>query len=491
MVDLRQPLAARARRVPSVQIAAVLGPTFTHRSRTGTSVEDVDLFGSSAQLDGVGVSSAEWPRLSVRPVASLLYLKHAFNLSDEELVERWAERVRWQYFSGNEYYAPRPPCDAAQIGRLQRAIRSAGVEKLLNATIYTTLAAKPARPNEFERVIVDMMVREKAIARPADNSRLEIARHKVINATKVAGIQLNQAFAAEGKRLHRRTGGYPHVKQLDRLRRVLKRQRTVLGTVLREVQRKLATATTESDATLHRLRTLFERDERIRAQRPNDKLYAMHATAAKCIGAGNDREPYEFGVKASIAVTHRRGLIVGARTFPGNPYTGHILAAQLEQTNILLEDVGCTSKQVVVDSGSYGVDADNPGVEIIHRGCFRSMTAQLRRWLKRRIIEPAIGHLKTDHRMNRLWLARSLGDALHAVPCAAGCSLRWLLRRIVPGRIGRLFRPWVGSAAAFGIVSVALSPSFGRSSLAAATTERVSQSRLIGESSWLRVFRAN
>jgi hypothetical protein len=32
--------------------------------------------------------------------------------------------------------------------------------------------------------------------------------------------------------------------------------------------------------------------------------------------------------------------MVGRKTFPGNPYDGHILSAQLEQTNILLEDVG-------------------------------------------------------------------------------------------------------------------------------------------------------
>jgi IS5 family transposase len=99
-------------------------------------------------------------------------------------------------------------------------------------------------------------------------------------------------------------------------------------------------------------------------------------------------------VKASIAVTHQSGLMVGARTFPGNPYDGHILREQLEQTGILLEDVGITPKQVVVDLGYRGVDQDNPGVEIIHRGKYRSLTRQQRRWLKRRqAVEPAIGHL--------------------------------------------------------------------------------------------------
>jgi hypothetical protein len=50
--------------------------------------------------------------------------------------------------------------------------------------------------------------------------------------------------------------------------------------------------------------------------------------------------PVAYASAISIAVTHKSGLMVGARTFPGNPYDGHILSGQLEQTAILLEDVG-------------------------------------------------------------------------------------------------------------------------------------------------------
>ncbi len=442
MIDLRHPLAVLAHRMPWAQIEAALAPALSHKDRSGTLVDDVDLFGPSAQLVGAGVSAAGRPRRSIRLMASLLYLKHAFNLSDEELVERWAENVQWQYFSGSEYYEPRPPCDATQIGRFRRAIGEAGVEELLKATIDTAVATKAVRPNEFERVIVDSTVQEKAIAFPTDSRLLEIARHKVVTAAKAAGIALKQTFAREGKSLRRRAGGYAHARQYKRLRRVLKRQRTVLGIVLRELQRKIGTATTESGATLHRLQTMMQRAERIRTQRPKDKnkLYALHAPEVECIGKGKARQPYEFGVKASIAVTHRRGLIVGARTFPGNPYDGHILSAQLEQTSILLEDVGRVPKQVVVDLGYRGVDADNPGIEILHRGRFKSMTNLQRRWLRRRqAVEPAIGHLKSDHRMNRCWLAGAMGDALHTVLCAAGYNLRWLLRAVLRGRIRRLF----------------------------------------------------
>jgi IS5 family transposase len=50
----------------------------------------------------------------------------------------------------------------------------------------------------------------------------------------------------------------------------------------------------------------LDRAERLRTQQPKDKnkLYALHAREVECIGKGKARKPYEFGVKASIAVTH-------------------------------------------------------------------------------------------------------------------------------------------------------------------------------------------
>lgn len=206
MIDLKHPLAVLANRLPWTQLEAALAPTFAHKHRDGKLIEDNDLFGPTLAIASTGVSAAGRPRLSIRLMASLLYLKHAFNLSDEELVERWAENVVWQYFSGQAYYEPRLPCDATQVGRFRTAIGEAGVEELLKATIDTAV-----------------------------------------------------------------TGGYAHAKQFKRLRRTVKRQRTILGIVLREIHRKLATATTKSPATLARLTALLERAERIRTQQPKDK----------------------------------------------------------------------------------------------------------------------------------------------------------------------------------------------------------------------------
>jgi transposase, IS5 family len=351
--------------------------------------------------------------------------------------------VYFQFFSGQIYFEPRPPCDPAQISRFRRVLGEAGVEQLLKTTIEAAVSMGAVKKTEFERVIVDTTVQSKAIAHPTDSRLLEVAREKVARLAKRAGIQLKQTHEREGKTLRRKAGGYAHAKQFKRLRSVLKRQRTILGRLLREVRRKMAGL---ADDARTRLDTWVQRAERIHTQRPKDKdkLYALHAPEAECIGKGKARNPYEFGVKVSLAVTHQHGLMVGARSFTGNPYDGHTLAAQLEQTNTLLQDIGVKPTTAIVDLGYRGVDKELAPVDVIHRGKFKSLTPQQKTWLKRRqAIEPLIGHTKADHRMDRCWLKGAAGDALHAVLCAAGFNIRWLLRAIarlgLPGLLLALF----------------------------------------------------
>jgi len=164
------------------------------------------------------------------------------------------------------------------------------------------------------------------------------------------------------------------------------------------------------------------------------KLYSWHAPETECLAKGKARTPYEFGVKVGITSTIKGNLILGARSFPHNPYDGHTLNEQLEQAQILSDS---TIRNVYVDLGYRGVDADNPTVSIKHRGKSKRLTEQERRLLKRRqAIEPIIGHLKADHRMNRCHLKGQTGDAIHAVLCAAGYNIRWLLRMIRKKGIG-------------------------------------------------------
>tara|TARA_B110001454_G_scaffold214618_2_gene234697 strand:- start:4142 stop:4429 length:288 start_codon:yes stop_codon:yes gene_type:complete len=73
---------------------------------------------------------------------------------------------------------------------------------------------------------------------------------------------------------------------------------------------------------------------RILTQKTKDKLYALHAPEVECISKGKARNPYEFGVKVTLATTLKEGLVVGMRSMPGNPYDGHTLEETIEQVSI-------------------------------------------------------------------------------------------------------------------------------------------------------------
>ncbi len=75
------------------------------------------------------------PALSLRLMCGLLYLKHAYNLSDEALCERWLENPYWQFFCGEVFFQTRFPCDPSSLTRFRKHLGEAGVEELLAQSI--------------------------------------------------------------------------------------------------------------------------------------------------------------------------------------------------------------------------------------------------------------------------------------------------------------------------------------------------------------------
>ena len=107
MIHLNDPLAVLATRLPWAQLEAALAVKFEHQARQDAVLERHDQFGPTQSLVGASASPAGRPRLPLRLMISLLYLKHADNLSDEELVVRWSENVLWQFFSGRVVFEHR------------------------------------------------------------------------------------------------------------------------------------------------------------------------------------------------------------------------------------------------------------------------------------------------------------------------------------------------------------------------------------------------
>jgi IS5 family transposase len=444
MIDLRHPLAVLTSRMPWQEIEARVAQVFSRKGRAGAALPDLDLFGEQVRRVAVA-SHAGRPRVPLRIMISLLYLKHAFNESDEGVVERWGETPTWQFFSGQAYFEHHRPCDATTLIKFRQLLGEEGVEELLAQTLNVAVDLKLIKPQELTRVIVDSTVQHKAIAHPTDSRLLETARTKLVEAAKEVGIDLKQTFAKEGRDLARKAGRYAHARQWGRMKRVIKRQRTIVGRLQREVDRKagaIGAAVRQALAeTLNKARRIVDQSGQRKAVDGQPKLYAWHASEVDCISKGKARQPYEFGVKVGMASTLKGNLIVGARAFHGNPYDGHTLHEQLEQATILMQDRAVKPVTAFVDLGYRGVDAQNPDVHIVHRGKSKRISEQERKLLRRRqAIEPIIGHLKADHRMDRCHLKGEQGDRLHAVLCAAGYNIQWLLRRIAKKGIAFLRR---------------------------------------------------
>ena len=216
------------------------------------------------------------------------------------------------------------------------------------------------------------------------------------------------------------------------MKATLKSLRTIVGRVWRDIDRKLDH---QNEAQSAKAGSILARVKRLLEQKPKDKnkLYSLHAPEVECISKGKARQPYEFGVKVTVATTHKEGLVVGMRSLPGNPYDGHTLPEAIEQVSILTAQ---KPKAVFVDKGYRGVSVD--GVTIWRSGQKRGVTPSIRKAIHRRsAVEPAIGHMKNEGKLRRNWLKGSLGDALNAVLCGAGHNLRMILRAI------RLFYVWM------------------------------------------------
>jgi IS5 family transposase len=149
---------------------------------------------------------------------------------------------------------------------------------------------------------------------------------------------------------------------------------------------------------------------------------------------------YEFGNKVSVAVTSRGGWMVGAKSYTGNPYDGHTLGAQLQQVSNL---IGNRVSEAYVDISYRGHNYDGSVTVRVDKRRRGRTPRPLWRWMKRRAaVEPRIGHLKSEHRLERNCLKGVRGDAFNAVMSAAAMNFQKLLRAFWRNFLRSMLRGW-------------------------------------------------
>jgi IS5 family transposase len=304
--------------------------------------------------------------------------------------------------------------------RWRQRLGEAGAEQMLRATIETGIKMGAIRPAQLKRINVDTTVETKAIRFPTDARLYNRCRERLVKMARREGLAIKQSYQHVGRRLLMQSSRYAHARQMKRARACTRKLKTQLGRVVREIERQTLTPSAK-------LAKLLDTAHRIYAQQRHDKnkIYSVHEPEVECIAKGKAGKQYEFGNKVSVAVSSRGGWFVGAKSFTGNPYDGHTLAEQMKQVDNL---IGNKVSEVHVDMGYRGHDyGGGVTVHIDKRSRGRTPRA-LWRWMKRRAaVEPSIGHLKQEHRLERNRLKGVAGDAINAILAAAAMNLHKLL----------------------------------------------------------------
>ena len=304
------------------------------------------------------------PGLPVRLLAGLTYLSRTFNLSDESVVEGFVENPYWQYFCGYEYFQHRFPLDAKLYYRMCQ---------------------------------------------------------RLVTEAKKMDVSLRQSYVRLGKKALLMQSRYAHARQWKRSRREVKRLKTFLGRVVRDIQRKLPIP----EGTLA---VLLPRAEKLLVEKRNskNKLYSIHAPEVECIAKGKAHKRYEFGCKVSVATTSRDNWVIGSQAHHGNPYDGHTLSSVLEQVKRI---TGWDARDVYCDRGYRGHGYTGASMIHIVNNRRKNLSRSERYWRGRRAaIELVIGHLKSDNRLSRNYLKGETGDRFNALLAGCGWNLRKLLQ---------------------------------------------------------------
>jgi len=354
-------------------------------------------------------------------MVGLHYLKYSFNESDESVLERFLENPYWQYFCGFKYFQHNLPIDSSSLTRFRKRFGESGSEKLLEELIQTAKREGHLKRRDLDKVNIDTTVQEKAIAFPTDARLYYKMREVLVRAAQERGINLRQSYKWLAKRALSKQGRYSHAKQMKRSRKEVRKLKSYLGRVYRDIKRKEP----EPDSELRRLLQLAERLQEQKRDSKH-KLYSIHEPDVECISKGKAHKRYEFGNKVGMVTTSKKNWIVGIKAFHNNPYDGHTLKESIEQAERL---TGWKIKEAYVDSGyrGHGYDGDTE-IHIVNFRTMKRLTRTVKKWFKRRsAIEPVFGHVKSDNRMSKNYLKGIEGDRINAILSGCGFNMRKLL----------------------------------------------------------------
>jgi IS5 family transposase len=391
----------------------------------------------------------------IRLMVGLHLLKHRLNLSDARVVQGLHENLYWMTFCGIDVGAvleQTPPgtpirlLDASTMTKWRQRLGPEGTHAL-EAVLQQQLVREKVLDGRC--MLTDTTAQEKHVAYPIDTALLDKGRRQLL--TLIGQAKATGVAVAPGLRSFRRTAKRVVLvalklgkDQLERIQEANRQLSTMAQHVLQRVPRVLAQLNGKLGAlrrqghgqaamALERLRTHLEQTaglvrrvihqnaERFQGRHIPDKVLSLHEPHVVSIRKGKRAKGTEYGSKVSLSID-RHGFVITHTEYPCNIADPETLPDAIAGWR---EVFGRPPPELGADRGLHhpGHDRERLGtapvarVSIPPKGTRRHRDADTA-WFKRlqRLrahIEPVIGHLKADHRLDRCRYKGFAGDQMN------------------------------------------------------------------------------
>ena len=367
------------------------------------------------------------PSVPIRTMVGCLLLKHLYNLGDERVPEYWVRDVYFQYFCGSVFFEHKFPFDPSDFVHFRNRVGEAGIAKIFAYSVKLH-GAEVLKQAKF--VLSDTTVQENNTTFPTDAKLCKKVIDKCNEIAKQEGINQRQRYTRVSKQLVRDTYNGKHPKRVKQAKKAQKRLKTLANKQLRELERKM----TEEQKIIYRHDLALFQLAVNQQKKDKNKIYSLHKPFTKCIAKGKAHKPYEFGNKVGLITGGNKGMkiILAIEAFLENPYDGHTIEPLLNQMNI---NEIALPKELAYDRAGKGKPEIN-GVTIITPAPPKKTDTAYEKRTKRKkcraraAIEPIIGHLKTDFRMQQNYLWGEKGVKINAFMAATAWNLKKLMEKL-------------------------------------------------------------
>jgi len=383
---------------------------------------------------------------SIRLMVGIHILKHRYDCSDERAVEMLHENAYWQCFCGFNTFQGGQILEATSLVKFRNRIGTEGMKHIETVLLQ---AWSDMGLVKTKRVAVDTTVQPKSIAYPTDADLLHRIREKISSAVKRVRkeVTLRKPF-----RSYERTGKR-RLLEIKKFHRKNPEDRKTAIEELKEMTHHVVNQTAgivnslysrgkkEAARELNRLVSLGKRivdqtNQVLSGQPPGKRLYSLHEPDVAAIKKGKGHPACEFGAIVALAknddgliLSHTEyqhavadvktlgKVIKGIKMNMGQPPQDVTADRGFDQS--LKKQENCRKrwgvKRLIIPKKGKKPHSDSD------KGWFRKAMRQRAR------IEPIIGHLKSDHRMNRCRYKGAIGDTINVV----WATLAWNTKKIV------------------------------------------------------------